>query len=187
MDIKFSFIVALLSSFEEKNATFFFAKRENGRGRKMEKRGKDERKTKLYSSFGTSSFLFLKYHTIHPTMPSHTMTRHPASTHPSTISAWLFNTPPIARVAVASAVLGKTKLHQVIWKGMWEGFGDGFTYFHSEPRETRRNQRESPHSGRPRRTVTTRIMGWISGSGIMREAWRPRCTENVVSFVGEFE
>ena len=74
-----------------------------------------------------------------------------------------------------SAVLGKTKDHQVIWKGMLLPVR---IYFHKEPTETRKNHMERPQSQRETRRLTTRMMStawglWRKSGGMMMLAWLP--------------
>lgn len=78
--------------------------------------------------------------------PSQTTMRPAAMTVPNIRKPGLSSSLASACVAVTSAVLGNTKDHHVIWKGMlfW-----GRTYFQSEPTETRKNHIERPHSQRP--------------------------------------
>lgn len=72
-------------------------------------------------------------------------------------------------------MLGKTKLHHVIWKGMlWPPR----TYFQSEPTETRKNHMERPHSQRETRRETILMMPAAfetprKSGGSIESAWLP--------------
>lgn len=75
-----------------------------------------------------------------------TTIRMPVMTQAAMRSPLLLTAVARAKVAVTKAVLGKTKDHQVIWKGI---VCSGRTYFHREPTEARKNQTQRPQSQRP--------------------------------------
>lgn len=73
------------------------------------------------------------------------------------------------------AVLGNTKDHHVIWKGMLLPVR---MYFQREPTETRKNHMERPQSQRPTRMETTLMMSPVFSAprksrGSIVLAWLP--------------
>lgn len=91
---------------------------------------------------GHNRSLVHKHHSITPNTHIQTSTSSPVMTHPKILSPSLSSAFPSANVAVTSAVLGKTKLHQVMRKGM--AARRRRRYLWREPTEIVKNQRERP-------------------------------------------
>lgn len=91
-------------------------------------------------------------------MRNQTRTRQAAITQPKRRRPALPRARASARVAVTRAVLGNTKDHQVIWKGMFRWLSDRTAYFHSDPTDTMKNQMLRPQSHSAASSEITRTM-----------------------------
>ena len=94
------------------------------------------------SSLGHNNSLVHKHHPITPKTHIQTRINKHAMTHPKIFNPSLSSAFPRAKVAVTRAVLGKTKLHQVMRKGM--AARRRRRYLWREPTEIVKNQRERP-------------------------------------------